>query len=185
MPLIPVDIRVMLTDEERHEALDYIEGFMRERFGCEPPETRGAILVARTEGRVVGSMAVRCIAGEACSPLERRYAFEAEKAPYPYDRAVIAEGTRLTAVVPGIAAPLFRAACLLAHAFGKRYLLFETKPATARRFRQMGFPCEEIEGARLQLGEARASVGEAGMRYFTETPCPTLYLLDLGSLLKS
>lgn len=179
----PLTIRTAIDAREREAGIAYVEAFMRGRFGCEPPPTRGVLVLAYQDEEIVGSLALESVLPDHAFTLESCYAFNPARTPFPFDRALIVQGTRWTATKRGVAYPLFRAGLVLAHGFGKRSLLFEAKPYVFERFDAHGIGWHPVPDARLNHAGVRAHVGEAGMKYYLEPPVPVLGMLALDQFL--
>ena len=182
--LPPARIGVAADPEERTEAIEYIEHAMRARFECDPPPTHGCILVARLGRKLVGSIALQGTERGDPFAIEKHYDFDADAAPYPFDRSRIVEGTRWAAQYPGVSKDLVLESMRLAVALGKRFMLIEAKPHAIDRLGELGFMFLPIPGALLRVDRIRPMVGDRGMRYFLDQPAPSLYLCDMEGALR-
>lgn len=172
-------IELAVHPPHRAAALTYVATQMQQVFECTPPPTPGLILLARDSSGIVGSMAIENIAHDPCS-LETRYRI----APDLFEKTNRLQGVvgaRWTATRTHVGAPLFRAACVLAHSLGKQFMLIEAKPAPIRRFRQLGIPFTPVS-ASLDTEATAHIVGATGMRYFIEPPYPALYILSFSAM---
>jgi hypothetical protein len=177
-----VRIEIAFTESERSEAIAFIEHFMRETFNCDPPPTTGVIFVARAEGQIVGSIVLAGTDGEMPFSIESHYTFEPSTAAFPFMRTYIVEGSRWLSSrkeLSTVSSLLILHSFTLAYEFGKRYMLIEAKPYSIKHLGKLGVLCHPIEGATLRREHLLQSIGERSMRYFIESPEPTLYMLEL------
>jgi hypothetical protein len=174
-----VTISIVMTSEERKEALSYIKSSMQRAFGCDPPPTRGLICVAREGSTIVGSLVLQNALHNCTFPIEEHYVFDARKAPFPFVREEIFQASRWLADTPGVSLLVVQACAQLARDLGKLYFFIEAKPYSAKRLQELGFNCQPIPGAVLLPELARIVVGDAGMRFYEEDPQPTLYMLPM------
>jgi hypothetical protein len=178
-----VNISIAFTKNERDEAVEFIEKFMRETFECDPPPTHGIVCVARISGEVVGSIVLAGTEEHQPFPLERQYSFDPKYAPYPFVRHDMVQGSRWTSSrkdLPQVAIDLLRFSFSLAFGLGKRHMLIEAKPYSVKHLEKLGVICFPIEGAVIVVDSIKNIVGEKGMKYFIEPPLPTLYMIDIG-----
>jgi hypothetical protein len=181
-----VRISIATTEIERNEAIMFIEKNMRQAFGCNPPPTTGIIIVAHIEDLVVGSIALSGTSGKRLFPIENQYRFSVKDTPVPFTRSHIIQGSRWISSrkdVQEIASGLLWFSFNLACGFDKHYMLIEAKPYSVIHLAKLGVLCHPIERTILLEEKVRETLGSAGMKYFTEVPLPTLYMIDLQSAL--
>ena len=176
-------ITVASSQEEKTNAIIFIETNMRKSFGCEPPPTTGVIFTARLSGEIVGSIVLQGTEKNVPFPVENYYEFNPPNSTLSFSRARTVQGSRWLAIRPNVSFELLRTSASLACEFGKQSMLIEAKPYSVKRLTELGIHCRKIPNANLQQEKVRIVVGESGMRYFTELPLPTLYVIDLKQVL--
>ena len=157
---------------------------MRQRFKCEPPETKGVIFIARSNGKIVGSAVIESSTGEPFS-LEGRYKFDENKTPYIFIRSHIVQGSRWISVLPLVSHRVLYELATVSLDFGKRYLLIEAKPYSINRMQDLGIICKKIPNCKLQIENIRKLVGKEGMRYFEEYPPPSLFMCEFTQIIRA
>jgi hypothetical protein len=171
--------QIALSEPDRSEAIHFIETQMRRAYNCEPPETNGVICIARNNNEIVGSIALYGVEEGARFPLESYYDFILNNCPFPFERSNFVQVGRWIAIRPNVSHLLLLVSFQMAYDMGKRYALIEAKPYSAKRLLELGFNCKEISGATLVEENVRKIVGDDGMKYFTEPPKPSLYMIEL------
>jgi hypothetical protein len=174
-----ITVSAVVTKEERVEVLAYIESAMRDAFHCNPPVTIGVVCIARENGVIVGSLAIQSSTRDSPFPVEHHYDFDLDNTPFTFHREKIVQAGRWIAQRTGVSLLVLQACSQLAIDFGKRYMLIEAKPYSAKRLCELGYDCRPINGAKLLVESVKASVGEDGMRYYLEEPLPTLYMFPI------
>jgi hypothetical protein len=172
-------LHIALSDSDRSEAIHFIETQMRKAYNCDPPETNGVICVARYNNDIVGSIALYGVENGAQFPLETYYNFSLNKCPFPFERSNLVQVGRWIAIQPHVSRLLLLASFQMAFDMGKRYALIEAKPYSVKRLLELGFNCKEIPDAILMEENIWKIVGDEGMKYFAETPKPSLYMIEL------
>ncbi|MDB5265226.1 MAG: hypothetical protein JWN64_797 [Parcubacteria group bacterium] len=175
-----INLSVAIGTEDRKNTVRFIEEVMRKRFLCEPPPTNGVIVNAKSNGRLVGTMAVESTVEENPFVLELLYGCKPS-----FCRAKTVVGTRWIAIQTGVSHLVFSAAARLARDFGKAHMVIEAKPYAVNRLRSFGIPCNPIEGAELDLEQVRKYVREDGMAYYRTHPSPCLYILSIEEIVQS
>ncbi len=176
-----VRLCIALSESDRSEAVSFIETQMRNIYDCEPPKTKGVICIARDNDSIVGSIVLYGIEEGARFPLEDCYDFHLSDCPFPFRKSNVVQVGRWIAIRPNVSHLLLQASFQMAYDMGKRYALIEAKPYSAKRLLELGFNCQEIPDATLLEDNVRKIVGEDGMKYFTQPPKPTLYMIELKS----
>ena len=174
-----VTLRIALSKKERLQAVAFIESQMRRVYGCEPPPTVGVVCTAHIFEEIVGSIVMHGVENDTPFPIEEYYNFDSRNTPFPFNRQIMLQVSRWISVHPGVSEMLIRTSFALAFSLGKRYSLVEAKPYSIKRLSEFGILCKEIEGSRLQPEKVCKIVGTNGMRYFTELPLPSLYMIQL------
>jgi hypothetical protein len=173
---MPTEILLASGTRDRRRALAFVRRHTRQLYGGFPPPPE-ILFLAERNGRVCGTIALDFADDTQRFPVEFLYRIIYSQAPWPFERARIAQFGRWWATAPGIGVRLMHAAHLHALEAGKTLGLAEAKPQIVTRVKEFGMNLTEIPGAILQSREA-SSRGEG---YYTTPPAPRLYMFDIGA----
>lgn len=172
--MLPFVISLVKTDQERTEALDFINKTAAKLYDCDPPPPPEVIFTAKEGAGIVGTVALELGSGQPF-PLEIIYEFDYQKTPWPFQRELIAQFGRWMATVRGISKSLMYKVTEHALLNGKIYGLTEVKEPVRLIVQNMGIELRPIPGARLLIEK----IIEKERGYYLSLPSPNLFMVSL------
>ncbi|OHA52160.1 MAG: hypothetical protein A3A97_04590 [Candidatus Terrybacteria bacterium RIFCSPLOWO2_01_FULL_40_23] len=167
-------IRLAKNHKEKRDAQEFISQIALSRYQATPPPLPEILFIAYENGKIVGTLGFDTASKQDILPLEKIWQFDPNKTPFPFEREMIVQYGRWTAIKPEVSRALSYTATIFARTLGKKIIMFEAKPSSARRLQTLG--------ARAQLVPATLlikNIPEDGRPYYSANPAPKLYMLDL------
>jgi hypothetical protein len=168
-------ITVVEGEEERSLAALFIEKALRRWYQCLPTALPQTVIVAKRQGKIVGTITSQF--GETDEPfsLETIYKFSHTDTPFPFERKHIVQFGRWIATVDGVARFLLYASAVHALRRGCFYGLGETKPKVTGIFSAIGIALHQFP-ATICLENVPAKIRP----YYQIPPQPKLCMVSLA-----
>lgn len=173
-----VRIALAETEEEKRNAEQFVEWMALKWYACSPPPKTEVLFAARNHREVVGTIGLDFSDSAEPFRLEHSYDIDYPNAPWPFDRAKLAQYSRWLANAPNISSALIY--CSAAHALnlGKVYGFGETKPFLLSKLWKFGMDVKVIPHRAFHI----EAIPEDARGYYLKGPPSVLFMMELGQV---
>ena len=174
----PISYRIV-RPAERKIALHFMECWGHRWHGCSPPPTKGEIIAAFKDNKIIGTVVLDLYSNDKPFSLELIYDFSHIQTYTPnLPKNCMVQGGRWFASKPGVSRMLLHAIAEYAIPHGAEYLIAEVKETSIKILEGLGIRFVILCGVSPCLD----SIPIEGLKYYVDLPPPRLMIIKLSLL---